>query len=350
MAKREEEKAVSGFRKLKQDLKQHSLQRGYVLYGEEAYLRETYFEQIKKELLKGPAADLNYHRFHKENIAWEQVVDAVEAFPMMAERTLVQIEDINFYKASEADMKYICGILEDIPEHCCLVFTYGDGFERDKRKKKLDTLVEENLCLVEFPKQSVTDLSAWVRRHVKAEGKEITDANCQLLCFRTGNSMTTMASEIPKLCAYASGAEIQKQDIETLVEPVLDAVVYDITNAIALREFDTAMLRLHQVLRMQEEPIAILGAIGSNLRRTYCAKVLLQRGKGSEGLMQLTGLRSEYAAKKTMEAARRVSVEFCQKALLASMRTDYALKNSVDDPQRLLELFLIQLAQEAQCD
>ena len=66
--------------------------------------------------------------------------------------------------------------------------------------------------------------------------------------------------------------------------------------------------------------------------------------------MQLTGLRSEYAAKKTMEAARRVSVEFCQKALLASMRTDYALKNSVDDPQRLLELFLIQLAQEAQCD
>lgn len=347
MARKNQEETPAGLLRLKQQLKSHSLGTGYVLFGEEAYLRESYLELMKKELLQGPAKDLNYHRFTKETVSWEQVADAVEAFPMMAERTLVHVDDVSLYRATEADTERICGILEDLPEHCCLIFTYGGVFDRDKRKKKLDALVEKSLCLVEFPKQTLRDLTAWVRRHVKAGGKEISDSCCQQLCFRTGNSMTTMATEIPKLCAYVEGPEIRQQDIEAVVEPVLDAVVYDITNAVAQKRFDIALGRLDQLLRMQEKPEAILGAIGANLRRTYAAKVLQSRGKGTEALLELTGMRSEYAAKKSLEAARLVSLEFCQKALLACRQTDFLLKNSADDPERLLELLLVQLAQEA---
>lgn len=351
MAKRKESEAsIDNLKILKQDIKQGRLQRGYIFYGEEDYLRLSYLELVKKTILNGPAADLNYHRFTKETLSWDAVSDAVESFPMMAEKTLVQIDDINLFKEPEEEQARIRNILSDIPEHCCLILNYAGGFERDGRKKKLSALMESAFLSVEFPKQGTRDLIAWIRRHAKAGGKDISDENCQLLCFYTGNNMTTMASELPKLTAYASGPSILKTDIEALVEPVLEVVVFDITDAISSKDFPKALQSLQQVLRTQKDPIEILAAIGSNLRRTHAAKVLSENGKGIDALLKLTGLRSEYAARKTMEAARRVSMQFCEAALVACMQTDWQMKTSADTPQRLLEMLIIRLSQEAQRD
>ena len=63
--------------------------------------------------------------------------------------------------------------------------------------------------------------------------------------------------------------------------------------------------------------------------------------------MELTGLKS-YPAGLTMTAARRVTDGFCQRAIELVLDTDIAMKTSADEPERLLELLLIRLAQEAQ--
>ena len=48
-----------------------------------------------------------------------------------------------------------------------------------------------------------------------------------------------------------------------------------------------------------------------------------------------------------MMAARRVTDGFCQRAVELVFQTDVAMKTGVDDPERLLELLIVQLAQEA---
>ena len=47
-----------------------------------------------------------------------------------------------------------------------------------------------------------------------------------------------------------------------------------------------------------------------------------------------------------MAAARRFTPEFCRRAAALVLETDYKIKTSYDDPERLLELLLLQLAQE----
>ena len=49
-----------------------------------------------------------------------------------------------------------------------------------------------------------------------------------------------------------------------------------------------------------------------------------------------------------MTAARRVTDGFCQRAIELALDTDIAMKTSADEPERLLELLLVRLAQEAQ--
>ena len=48
-----------------------------------------------------------------------------------------------------------------------------------------------------------------------------------------------------------------------------------------------------------------------------------------------------------MDAARRFKPEFCRTAAKLILETDYKMKTSFDDNERLLELLILQLAQEA---
>ena len=158
--------------------------------------------------------------------------------------------------------------------------------------------------------------------------------------------MTALRSEIEKVAAYAPAGEITKAEIDAVVEPVLEAYVFDMTDAIAAGRYDTALATLQTLFQLQQEPIVLLAAIGMQLRRIYCAQLLQAAGKGAESLMHLCGMGS-YPAKKTMGYARRLSEGFSKAALQACALTDYRLKTSYDTPQRLLELLLLQLAQEA---
>ena len=100
-----------------------------------------------------------------------------------------------------------------------------------------------------------------------------------------------------------------------------------------------------KLLKMQQEPLAILGAVGNHFRRVSAARTLLDNGKNASDLQRLCGI-PDYPARKTMEAARRFTPEFCRRAAELVLETDYKIKTSYDDPERLLELLLLQLAQE----
>ena len=66
----------------------------------------------------------------------------------------------------------------------------------------------------------------------------------------------------------------------------------------------------------------------------------------TETLMKLYGI-SDFAARKTMTAARQFSASFFRKAMDLVLETDRKMKTSYDDPHRLLEMLILQLAQEA---
>ena len=84
----------------------------------------------------------------------------------------------------------------------------------------------------------------------------------------------------------------------------------------------------------------------SQFRRIGAARTLLDNGKNAADLQKLCGI-PDYPARKTMEAARRFSPDFCAKASQWVLETDYRIKTSFDDSERLLELLILRLSQEA---
>ena len=345
MAKRTED--VGALQELKAAIRAKDLNRLYVFYGEETFLLQHYLGQVKKVLIDELTESFNYHKLTNETFDMQSFADTVENLPMMAEHTMVLVDEVDPFKMPENDREKMAEILSDIPDYCTVVFAFETTvWKPDKRYKKLFDAFGKYGSEVEFPIQQQRDLVAWITRHFASAQKQISSDLCNYLIEITGGTMTALSGEISKICAYSGADVIKKSDIDAVTEPVLDAVVYQMTDLLGRGQYGAALERLQTLLKMQQEPLGILGNIGSHFRKVSAARTLIDNGKSSAELMKLYSM-GDYAARKTMEAARRFSPEFCRAASAYILETDRAMKTSYDDPQRLLELLILRLAQEA---
>ena len=345
MARKQNEE--NNLQELKSAIRAKAPERLYIFHGEEKFLLHHYFNQLKNMLLDDLTESFNYHKFNSETFSLQSFVDSVEAFPMMSEHTLVHVDDVDLFKLPEGEREKIGETLGDIPDWCTVVFTHETvNWKPDKRLKKLWEPIQAKAQIVEFQKQNQRELISWVCRHFLARGKRISNDLCAYLIDITDGTMTSLSGEIGKISAYSGADEICKSDIDAVTEPVLDAVVYQMTDAISQGDYGLALQKLQQLLKMQQEPLGILGAIGGHFRRISTAKTLQAHGRNATELAKLYGIQ-DYPARKSMEASRRFSPELCRKAAELVLETDQRIKTSFDDPERLLELLILQLAQEA---
>ncbi|MBR3640531.1 MAG: DNA polymerase III subunit delta [Oscillibacter sp.] len=338
----------AAYRKLKDDLKNGSpLARCYLFYGEESYLREHYLGKLRGAILSSGFEEFNYHAFEGKDLRVETLAEAVESMPMMAERTLTVVSDYDLFNSqmAEGEQEALIALLSDVPEYACLVFVYDAlEYKQDKRKKRLCAALAENVCEVCFLPQSQDDLTRWIARRFRALDKEIDRRTAEYLIFLCGDLMSGLTQEIAKIAAYAKGPRVTQEDIDAIAEPVLSAEIFKMTDCVTQGDYDRAAQIMGDLLKMQEEPIAITAALGSQLRRLYTARLALDEGKDKSWLMEMWSMRSDYPAKLLLAAAARTSRAWCEEAVEACQTLDRRLKSErgIDDEGEL-KLFLVEL-------
>ena len=292
MAKKPEQ--ADEFGRLKQSIRAKQLDRLYFFHGEETFLLDHYLNEMRKKSMEELTWDFNYHRFNGENFTVQGFADAVEALPMMAEHTFVEVDEIDPFKMNESDREKMAEVFSDIPDYCTVVFTYETvEWKPDKRLKKLWEAVSRHGTIVEFAKQNQRELVAWITRHFAARGKKIDPNLCMYLIDITGGTMTALSGEIKKIAAFSGAETIVKADIDAVTEPVLDAVVFQMTDLMGGGDYGGALLKLQQLLKMQQEPIAILGAVGgSPAKLTPSKQSLAAMIASSSGSHQMLPLRT----------------------------------------------------------
>lgn len=330
----------------KADLAAGTVGPAYIFYGEESYLREYYLGELRKKLAPPGSETFNYHALEGKDLTVQALADAVEAVPMMAERTLTVVTDWDLFKQGEREK--LIALLEDLPPYGCLVFVYDTlEYKPNRTMKKLCKALETHVEAVEFPAASSADLLPWIARRFKALGKEIGRTEAEYLIFTCGGLMTGLVPEIEKIAAYAKGKAVTRADIDAVADPVLSAEVFKLSDAVLQGQYDQAASILGDLLKMQTEPIMILAALGSQLRRIWTARLALDSGRDRYWLMELWGMKSDYPAKLLLSAARRTTAEWCAQAVRRCQVLDRRMKSERGvDSAGELKLLLVQLAAE----
>jgi len=335
-----------GLARLKQAISQNTPDSLYLLWGEEDYLREYYLERLKTLLLPKGLEGMNHTRLTGGKAELSALAEAVDALPVFCPRRLVEVRDFDLYKAPADTRDRLGAMLGDLPDTCCLVFVMTDpAFKPDKRTK-LHAAVQAAGTSVEFKKQGQADLVNWIRRRFKACGKEIERQDAEYLIFYCGGLMTGLISEIEKLAACATGNRVTRKDIDAAAVPVLDAVVWNLTDALTRRDFDCAVKTLGELLQMRENPIMLLSVIGNQMRKLYTARLALEANRDAEYIRTLWDMKSGYPARLLMEAARKCGREWCREAVALCAQTDMDMKSTGRNGEELLMELLVKLAAE----
>lgn len=333
-----------GVKQLKDALKRGTPANLYIFYGQEDYLRDYYLEQLKSQILTGGMESFNLHTFQGKDLELQALTQAVEAMPMMSERSLVLVYDWDLFK-NEERREGLQALFGDLPEYVCLVFVYDTMEWKANANTKLGKWLKANGQIVEFRQQEQSDLNAWIRRRLKQKwDKEIDSATAEYLTFLCGGLMTNLGGEVDKAGAYARGKTVTRKDIDAVCDPVLDARAFQMTDAIGAGDYNQAMSLLGELLRMREEPIYILAAVGRQLRQIWSARLALENKRGASYLVQLWGMRGDWQAKKLMQTARRYPLSWCRMAVKEVQTADLALKLGGRDGAEVLSELLLTLA------
>ncbi|WP_251317136.1 DNA polymerase III subunit delta [Flintibacter muris] len=331
---------TSGYETLKRDLAAGKPGQLYIFHGEETYLRDYYLGKLREMVLTGGLGEFNRHDLGAREMSPHVLEEAVDCLPMMAERTLVIVTDFDLFKAGEKE-EYI-RILSSLPEYCCLVFLYDLIEYKPDARTKLAAVVKQRGTAVNFARQGQRELMDWVRRHFKAQGKEIDPRLCEELIFLCGDLMHNLQQEIGKIAAYAKGPHITRADIEAVATPQLSAVVFRIADAIGEKNYDKAARVLGELYQMQKSPYEIMSALGKQLRQLYSARLALDGRRDSAYVARLWGMR--YPADRLMTSARRFSLPWCRRAVVRCAQTDLAMKSTGQDAKELVTTLLLELA------
>lgn len=342
----EKNEKLPGYEELHRQVQSGSVGNVYIFQGEETYLMQQAVEQLRALLVPAGFEEFNYHRLTGKGLTVQELTEVVEAMPMMSQSTFVTVTDMDVFKLDEAQRTALVSLLEDFPEYCTLVFLYRQlPYKKDGKLKKLTAAIAAHTTEIEFAPQGRQKLQKWVRRRFAAFDKELDDNAIDHLLFTCGSLMDGLVPEINKIAAYAKGKRVTVADIDAVADPVLDARIFDMTNAVTARDYDRAAAVLAELFRMQTEPIAILAVLGRELRQLYTARLALDGKKDAVWVKELWRMTSAYPATKLMEAARSVSRPWCRDAVRRCQTLDRRMKSERNlDAEGALKLFLMELA------
>ena len=333
----------SAYLQFRRDLKAGKPGSLYVFYGEERYLLEESLNALRRLLVPAGMEEFNYRTFSGKDLDVGELVSAMDNLPMMSERTLILVSDFDLFGCAESKKAMLTEAFSDLPDYLCLVFVY-DTLPYKIGRGMFQELVKKAGSIVEFAAADRNDLVDWIRRRFKALGKDIDDRDAEYLIFLCGDLMTGLRGEIEKIGSYAKGNTVARADIDAVADPVLEAKVFDMTDAVGGRDFKRAMVILSDLFSLREKPIMVLAALGKNLRQLYTARLALESGKGVPALMEMWNMKTSWQANKLMQSARRCPLDWCRRAVALAGEADLAMKSTGRDQEDVLTELMLRLA------
>jgi DNA polymerase-3 subunit delta len=115
----------------------------YIFHGEERYLLDRGLAMLRKHLCPDGLGGFNYKRFEGKTLTVEELKDAVDALPVFAERTLIEVHDFDIFDPEHE--QNVLRVLSDpdLNPAACVVFVYTTMvFDPTGRKKKSDAATD----------------------------------------------------------------------------------------------------------------------------------------------------------------------------------------------------------------
>lgn len=320
--------------KLNEEIKTGQLKQVYILYGEEAYLRNQYRDKLKQALL-GNGDAMNYHYFEGKDVSPGEVIDLAETMPFLAERRVIILENSGlFAKGGET----LAGYLTEPAQTAYFVFVEPAV---DKRSKLYKAATAKGRA-IEFKAQDESVLKRWILGFLKKENKNITERDLNFFLEKTGADMENIRKELEKLLCYCMDRDvITAQDIESICTKQVSNQIFDMISAVAEKQQKKAMNLYYDLLTLKEPPMRILFLITRQFNMLLQVKELKNKGYDANSIGEKVGLAGFIARKYVAQAAKFKETDLRQ-AVTDCVEAEEAVKTGKMNDVMSVELLIVK--------
>ena len=310
-----------------------------VIYGDEAYLRQQVRGVVQRLAIGESDPGLCLREFQGNRVDTSEVLDELATPLLFAPRGLVVVEGADPLVSAHRALFERYATKPNANSVLLLMVHKWPGNTR------LAKIVARSGYAVDCASPGEREILDWCGRYARREhGKALPRDAAHLLVELVGTDMGRLASQVDKLAAYVGQADrIAEDDVDVLVGRQRVRSTWELMDAAAQGEPTRALSILERLLASGEAPVAIVGAVGWQLRRMVQATHLLDQQTQPGQVCRTVGV-PPFAADRFLRQIQSLGTERIRHAYRMLLDIDLGLKGASDVPARaLLERLLVCL-------
>jgi DNA polymerase-3 subunit delta len=362
-------KSFAGVERFLAEIKGDARRAGYVLLGDEGLLYQMCRRGVGAELVPEEMKDFCLQDLDLGQTSIFEALDLAQTPSLMAPFQVFFLRNVKTLYGRGQKKEEFKAIDEYFrrPNPQALVIFVADHVSLPQDLRRMDMTEKEraekiretlgDVCgMVELQQVSEEDAVQWVRREAQAKGVTFAEDAARELVDALSAEMLLVASELEKLLLYAGAmgrASIEMADVETMVSAAKQRSLYELTDAISLKDAPRALALLAGLLNASEGgEDAAIGHVFT-LAKTFRQMLVLseKQVKEQRAMWQVLwpGFRvAPFAADALIAQARRYKDRGdLTRGLRLIAKADLELRSSPPDKRLVLERLVLRLAGKA---
>ncbi len=327
----------NGFIEFKKDIRENKIRNLYLFFGDEVYIKEAYINKLKEIIDDGGFPDFNHIFIDEKETNFTAINDAIEGFPMMSEKKLVILKNSGIFSKPKEDVReFWLRRINSIPEYVTLVF---DEETIDKRSSLYKQTAKSGL-LVEFEFLAEADMIAWVEREARNHKKVISKNNAAYMVSICDEGLSYVKNELDKLINFCE-QEITLSDIDRLVSKSLSVRVFELSDAIMLKNSNKALSLINDFKTVKESAFKILYLLSGTFDKLLRIKLMLEDGASLSDISEKIGLKP-FIVKKYIDSGKKFSKDYLIERIMRVAEIDLSIKEGIIDEWTALEQYVME--------
>jgi len=317
------------------------------LFGNDEFAITRRIKEFESEFASRFAADMNIARLDGRLLADDQLNNAVNAIPFLADSRLVSLSNPSAHYATPEARRKFCEFLEKIPETTRLII--NEVVEpRQASKHWLVAWSQKKSGLVatqSFMLPPVKSMTGWILNEVRNQKGQMEQAAANKLAEMVGADTRQAAQEISKLLAYVNWERaVNVSDVAAASIVSVEQSVFDFVDSLATRDSKAAQALLRRLLET-EEPFSLWGMVIRQFRLLILAREILDNGGTLNEVQRELNLHP-YVAEKMTKQAKIYTLGSLESIYHRLLEIDEGVKTGQWSLDLALEMLVVELAVE----
>lgn len=331
------------FQKVLADVQKYSV---FYYYSTEEYLARSFAQRTLNALCAGQDAEVT--RVEGPAPSIEEAVAAAGTISLFGTKRIVEMPAVEPSAMNDADVAALCDLMQSLENAVLVLYTVfrDDKAQTTKKAKGLIEAAQKAGLAAELTKPGAADARRLVGQSAAALGARFEPGADTALLERCGTDLFLLENETAKLAAAIGYGVITQELVSAMGTRNIEADVFEMVRFVTAKNKVRALLKLRQLLELQNEPIAIAAALSGAFIDMYRVKLGAASHKNIAAVQKDFGYRgSDYRLRKAGENAAHYTLAQLEKILVLLEKLDTALKSSAADRTALLQAALCEILQ-----